>query len=139
MIKINSIANSFSYLQNIPVNTLKIDSLFIQRIGQNKNNTEIIRSIVGLAKSLGLSVIAEGVETDKQLQELKKQFPQAEIKVESSDIRVFSDQAYNTAGIEVVEDISDCDVILGVKEVPVEALIPNTNYFFFSHTIHKQP
>lgn len=64
--------SSFSYLQNIPVNTLKIDSLFIQRIGQNKNNTEIIRSIVGLAKSLGLSVIAEGVETDNQLQELKK-------------------------------------------------------------------
>ena len=63
--------SSFSYLQHIPVNTLKIDSLFIQRIGQNPNNTEIIRSIVGLAKSLGLSVIAEGVETDSQFQELK--------------------------------------------------------------------
>ncbi len=63
--------SSFSYLQNIPVDTLKIDSLFIQRIGQNPNNTEIIRSIVGLAKSLGLSVIAEGVETDSQFQELK--------------------------------------------------------------------
>jgi len=63
--------SSFSYLQHIPVDTLKIDSLFIQRIGKNKNNTEIIRSIVGLAKSLGLSVIAEGVETDGQFQELK--------------------------------------------------------------------
>ena len=63
--------SSFSYLQHIPVDTLKINSLFIQRIGQNKNNTEIIRSIVGLAKSLGLSVIAEGVETDGQFQELK--------------------------------------------------------------------
>jgi diguanylate cyclase (GGDEF)-like protein/PAS domain S-box-containing protein len=64
--------SSFSYLQNIPVDTLKIDSLFIQRIGLNKNNSEIIRSIVGLANSLGLSVIAEGVETDTQFQRLKQ-------------------------------------------------------------------
>jgi EAL domain-containing protein (putative c-di-GMP-specific phosphodiesterase class I) len=64
--------SSFSYLHHIPVNTLKIDSLFIQRIGQNKNNSEIIRSIVGLAKSLGLSVIAEGVETVNQFHQLKE-------------------------------------------------------------------
>jgi len=64
--------SSFSYLQHIPVNTLKIDSLFIQRIGQNQSNAEIIRSIVGLAKSLGMSVIAEGVETDSQFQQLKQ-------------------------------------------------------------------
>ncbi len=64
--------SSFSYLQHIPVNTLKIDSLFIQRIGQNKNNAEIIRSIVGLAKSLKISVIAEGVETGHQFQQLKQ-------------------------------------------------------------------
>lgn len=63
--------SSYSYLQHFPIDTLKIDSLFIQRIGQNPNNSEIIRSIVGLAKSLGLSVIAEGVETDGQFQELK--------------------------------------------------------------------
>jgi len=64
--------SSFGYLQHFPVNTLKIDSLFIQRIDQNHNNTEIIRSIVGLAKSLGLSVIAEGVETDNQFERLKQ-------------------------------------------------------------------
>jgi len=64
--------SSFSYLQHIPVNTLKIDSLFIQRIGQDNNNSEIIRSIVGLAKSLGLSVIAEGVETGNQFEQLKQ-------------------------------------------------------------------
>jgi EAL domain-containing protein (putative c-di-GMP-specific phosphodiesterase class I) len=64
--------SSFSYLHNIPVNTLKIDSLFIQRIGKNNKNSEIVRSIVGLAKSLGLSVIAEGVETGNQFQHLKQ-------------------------------------------------------------------
>jgi diguanylate cyclase (GGDEF)-like protein/PAS domain S-box-containing protein len=64
--------SSFSYLQHIPVNTLKIDSLFTQRIGKNRNNSEIIRSIVNLAKSLGLTVIAEGVETEQQFQQLKQ-------------------------------------------------------------------
>ncbi|MBU3681238.1 MAG: alanine dehydrogenase [Flavobacterium sp.] len=70
---------------------------------------------------------------------LKNQFPQAEIKVESSDIRVFSDDEYQQAGFEVTTDLSDCDVLFGVKEVPVDALIPNKKYFFFSHTIKKQP
>ena len=70
---------------------------------------------------------------------LKNQFPQAEIKVESSDIRVFSDEEYQQAGFEVTTDLSDCDVLFGVKEVPVDALIPNKKYFFFSHTIKKQP
>lgn len=70
---------------------------------------------------------------------LKKQFPQAEIKVESSDIRVFSDEEYQNAGFEVSTDLSDCDVLFGVKEVPIDALLPNKKYFFFSHTIKKQP
>jgi hypothetical protein len=58
--------------------------------------------------------------------------------VESSDIRVFNDDAYRNLGIEVAEDISDCDVFFGVKEIPVDYLIPNKKYFFFSHTIKKQ-
>ncbi|WP_422348797.1 NAD(P)-dependent oxidoreductase [Flagellimonas sp.] len=66
-------------------------------------------------------------------------FPQAEIQVETSPIRVFSDQEYADVNIPVVQDISKCDVLLGVKEVPIEALIPNKKYFFFSHTIKKQP
>lgn len=69
---------------------------------------------------------------------VKKQFPNAEFKIESSDIRVFSDAEYIENGFEVSENMDDCDVLLGVKEVPVEALIPNKKYFFFSHTIKKQ-
>ncbi|WP_435255347.1 NAD(P)-dependent oxidoreductase [Tenacibaculum sp. A30] len=79
------------------------------------------------------------VFSPEKLQEFKKQFPQAEIVVESSDIRVFSDEAYKNAGFEVTNDVSDCDVLLGVKEVPVDELIPNKKYFFFSHTIKRQP
>ena len=79
------------------------------------------------------------VFSPEKLQELQKQYPQAEIAVESSDIRVFSDQAYHNAGYSVTDTLEDCDVLLGVKEVPTEYLIPNKKYFFFSHTIKKQP
>jgi len=70
---------------------------------------------------------------------LLETFPEMEISVESSGNRIFSDDEYINNGIDVVEDISNCDVMLGVKEVPISALIPNKKYFFFSHTIKKQP
>lgn len=79
------------------------------------------------------------VFTPEELVKLKQQFPLAEIKVESSDIRVFTDEQYSELGFDVTTDVSDCDVLIGVKEVPVDALIPNKKYFFFSHTIKKQP
>ncbi|MDP2088220.1 MAG: NAD(P)-dependent oxidoreductase [Flavobacteriaceae bacterium] len=69
---------------------------------------------------------------------LMHQFPQLTIKVESSTDRVFSDDDYQKEGIEVANDVSDCDVLLGVKEVPIAHLIPNKKYFLFSHTIKKQ-
>ena len=66
-------------------------------------------------------------------------FPDAKISVESSDIRIFRDNEYREAGIPVTDTVAHCDVLLGVKEVPIDALIPNKKYFFFSHTIKKQP
>ncbi|MFV8363542.1 NAD(P)-dependent oxidoreductase [Flavobacterium sp. ZT3P35] len=74
-----------------------------------------------------------------ELTRLKSQYQNCSIKVESSDIRIFTDTEYTNVGIEVATDISDCDVLFGVKEVPLENLIPNKAYFFFSHTIKKQP
>ncbi|MDX1272715.1 NAD(P)-dependent oxidoreductase, partial [Bizionia paragorgiae] len=70
---------------------------------------------------------------------LNNKYPEAEVVVEASDIRVFPDNDYKTLGFLVTEDITDADILFGVKEVPVEALIPNKKYFFFSHTIKKQP
>ena len=72
-------------------------------------------------------------------QKLQFNFPSAKLIVETSPIRVFSDAEYSKAGMEVVEDVSSADVLIGVKEVPIKALIPNKSYFFFSHTIKKQP
>ena len=59
--------------------------------------------------------------------------------MEPSDIRVFSNQEYLKSGLILDEDMASCNVLLGVKEVPIETLIPNRTYFFFSHTIKKQP
>ena len=72
-------------------------------------------------------------------QNVLSKFPKAEILVESSPIRVFADQEYADQGLQVVKDMEACEVLLGVKEVPIEALIPHKKYFFFSHTIKKQP
>jgi len=74
-----------------------------------------------------------------ELTRLKQLYHDAIVKVESSDIRIFSDDDYKNMGIAVTDDVADCDILFGVKEVPVDDLIPNKAYFFFSHTIKKQP
>lgn len=79
------------------------------------------------------------VFSPEKLAEARAQFPNAEFVVESSDIRIFPDSAYQKLGFKVTDDVSDCDVMIGVKEVPIENLIPNKKYFYFSHTIKKQP
>ena len=73
------------------------------------------------------------------LRKAREAFPEASFIVESSPVRIFLDKAYTDLGFEVTDDISVADVLFGVKEVPVNALIPNKKYFFFSHTIKKQP
>ncbi len=70
--------------------------------------------------------------------ELKRKYPTLEIVVQPSKIRCYSDDEYTSFGIDLQEDLNDCDVLMGVKEVPAEKLIPNKRYFFFSHTIKKQ-
>lgn len=74
-----------------------------------------------------------------KLKEAQTLYPEAEFIIESSDLRTFSDKSYEALGFKVTNDVSNCDVLIGVKEVPVEALIPHKKYFFFSHTIKKQP
>jgi len=79
------------------------------------------------------------VFTPQEIVRLQEHYPEAAVKVESSDIRIFTDEEYIDLGISVTTDLNDCDVLFGVKEIPVDALIPNKKYFFFSHTIKKQP
>lgn len=70
--------------------------------------------------------------------EVQQKFPGVKVIVQTSDSRCFSDESYRSLGIEVKEDISEADILLGVKEVPTEVLIANKTYLFFSHTIKKQ-
>ena len=72
----------------------------------------------------------EKVPTDKrvplspnQCKRLIAQYPSIVLFVQSSNIRCFQDSEYEDLGINIVEDISDCDVLLGIKEVPIESLI----------------
>jgi len=75
----------------------------------------------------------------KQCLEVLNQYPGLVLVVQPSPIRKFTDQDYLDLGIVLQEDLSDCDVLIGVKEVPKKDLIPHKTYFYFSHTIKEQP
>ena len=64
--------SSLSYLHQFPIDTLKIDKSFIQRIGESAEGLEIVHTILSLAKSLDMRVVAEGVENEKQAEALRK-------------------------------------------------------------------
>jgi len=78
--------------------------------------------------------------TPQQCQALQKKYD-LQIVVEPSEGRCIPDSAYQEAGIKMASkaDLEACDILMGIKEVPIDLLIPNKTYFFFSHTIKKQP
>lgn len=94
---------------------------------------------IGLIKERKTPPDRRVVFTPEHLERLEKKYKDLKFIVEPSDIRIFRDEAYKEKGIEVSDDLSECDVLLGVKEVPIDALIPDKSYFFFSHTIKMQP
>ncbi len=73
-----------------------------------------------------------------QCAEVMKSYPGLEILVQPSPDRCVPDGAYAKAGCTLTEDMTGCDVLFGIKEVPIPSLIPGKMYFFFSHTIKKQ-
>lgn len=77
--------------------------------------------------------------TPPQARIVNDRWPDLEIVAQSSTVRKFSDEEYRNAGVRVVDDVSDCDILIGVKEVPVEQLIADKTYLFFSHTFKLQP
>lgn len=64
--------SSLSYLHRLPVNSLKIDRSFVSRMSESEENSEIVRTIVKLAQNLKMDVIAEGIETPEQLDQLNE-------------------------------------------------------------------
>jgi EAL domain-containing protein (putative c-di-GMP-specific phosphodiesterase class I) len=63
--------SSLSYIKRLPVQRLKIDQSFVQNLEHSQNDDEIVKAIINLGHSLGLNVIAEGVETEGQLRRLR--------------------------------------------------------------------
>lgn len=94
-----------------------------------------------------LGIIKEGkIPVDKrvpftpaQAKEVEEVFPDVKVICQSSEIRCFEDSEYLQNGVQVEESVADCDILMGVKEVPLDQLIANKTYFFFSHTIKEQP
>lgn len=77
--------------------------------------------------------------TPAQCKWILKNSDEVKIVAQSSEVRSFSDKEYEMAGAEVKENLDDCDILFGIKEVPEAELIPNKTYLFFSHTKKKQP
>lgn len=77
--------------------------------------------------------------TPLECSELLREYSNVEIYVQPSSLRSYNDEEYTAFGIPLKEDLSNCDLLMGVKEVPVDLLIPGKKYMFFSHTIKKQP
>jgi len=76
--------------------------------------------------------------TPSQARKIMDTYPWLKVVCQSSELRCYSDNEYSKLGVQIVERLDQCDVIFGVKEVPIGDLIPDKTYFFFSHTIKKQ-
>jgi saccharopine dehydrogenase (NAD+, L-lysine forming) len=77
--------------------------------------------------------------TPAQCKWLRQNRDDVNVLVQPSDFRCFSNKEYELAGVQLQENLSSCDILLGIKEVPIEMLIPNKTYLFFSHTKKLQP
>lgn len=77
--------------------------------------------------------------TPAQIRLLKKHFPQVQFAMQASTIRAIKDEEYKNAGIDVLDNLTDCDILLGIKEADIYSLIPNKHYFFFGHIAKQQP
>ncbi len=77
--------------------------------------------------------------TPDQCRDVHFRYPDVDLVVQRSEVRAFTDREYEAAGVHLVDDLSDRDLIIGVKEVPLDMLQAGKSYLFFSHTIKEQP
>jgi alanine dehydrogenase len=93
---------------------------------------------IGLIREGKIPRDSRVVLTPAQVKQVMEQYPKVSLVVQSSEHRCYDDAEYLAKQIQIVDDISDCDILVGVKEVPLEELLPEKTYFFFSHTIKAQ-
>ena len=90
--------------------------------------------IIGLIREGKIPADNRVALTPSQCKWIQTHYTHVKIIAQNSSLRCFSDNEYIKAGVVVKEDISECDILLGIKEVPVEMLLPGKTYFIFSHT-----
>jgi len=95
--------------------------------------------IIGLLKEGKVPVDRRVALTPSQARDLQANDDKVKIVAQSSPIRCYTDDDYRKEGVEVSDSVEHCDILLGVKEVQIPDLIPDKTFFFFSHTIKKQP
>ena len=93
---------------------------------------------IGLLKEGKIPADNRVALTPNQCKWIMKNHPEVKFFAQASEYRSYSDAEYERAGVEVVEVITNCDILFGIKEVPVKDLIENKTYLFFSHTRKKQ-
>lgn len=95
--------------------------------------------VIGLIKEGKTPADNRVALTPAQCKWLQQNIADIKILVQSSNIRCFADDEYARAGVTVTDNLEQCDILLGIKEVPIDMLIPNKTYLFFSHTRKEQP
>ena len=93
---------------------------------------------IALIKETKIPIDNRVALSPRQVATLNKRFPDHKIVVQSSNIRAYSDEEYRLEGVEVVDNISDCDVLFGIKEAKIESLLPDKHYVFFGHIAKMQ-
>jgi len=76
--------------------------------------------------------------TPRIAKKITEQFPNVEVYIQKSDYRAIQDEEYAKLGLTLVDEVNDCDILIGVKEVAKPTLIPEKKYIYFSHTAKKQ-
>ncbi len=98
-------------------------------------------------KPLKIGLIREGkIPPDKrvpftplQAEEIEQRFSHVKVLCEKSEIRCYKDEEYGSLDLGVSSDVRECDILMGIKEVPIPALLEGKTYLIFSHTLKKQP
>lgn len=93
---------------------------------------------IGLIKETKIPIDNRVALTPQQMAQLQKSYPDDQFVVQSSPIRAYTDEEYRQSGIQVCDDIADCDILFGIKEASIPSLIPDKHYFFFGHIAKMQ-
>ena len=94
---------------------------------------------IGLIKEGKIPADTRVALTPAQCKWIHKNHPEIRVIVQHSDNRCFTDKEYELAGVEIKNNMEECDILMGIKEVPVDMLIEGKTYLFFSHTKKMQP